>query len=495
MSSKESLNEIELEKIINLWNKQHQGSDKAHKTAFITGDWTYQKIVAGLNELEVASLKDILREDICIAFGVPPAVIGIPKYAQYSNSKEQKEMFWTQEIIPESKDFEDTITLWLRNNYGQRDIFAEYDLMASSVIAQMEEERHKTYKEYGDGGYWSRNEVRAEMGRIQVPGADDLLVSAMLVPIGTVPNKKTINSANLKTKSAFSSRRPLSKEARIKLWKRFDVLLRSKDNKFKSTMQKQFREQEKRVIKRWHEFTEDKLGLLLFDGSISNDIKRWHEFTKGNIYKALDDFDPFTIEDEIVYFGRATRALFMSFIQDAGNLSFVDIGIDRDFILTPKVLSWIAKTIKDDFKLVHISTRDEIIEAIREGIGEGESIWQIEERLKGVFDKAHDYRSERIARTEVLGANNFGTIEGYEQSEVVEGKEWLATQDKRARDWHADPFPKGADGQVVGLNEQFVLNIPGGGEEYADYPGDPNLSAANRINCRCTTLAVLKKEE
>lgn len=57
---------------------------------------------------------------------------------------------------------------------------------------------------------------------------------------------------------------------------------------------------------------------------------------------------------------------------------------------------------------------------------------------------------------------------------------WVAILDERTRDWHAE-----ADGQEVGVNEPFIVN----GEEL-DYPGDPNGSDDNIINCRCASIPV-----
>jgi SPP1 gp7 family putative phage head morphogenesis protein len=129
-----------------------------------------------------------------------------------------------------------------------------------------------------------------------------------------------------------------------------------------------------------------------------------------------------------------------------------------------------------------------IEEGIKKGIEEGESIVQIEKRIEKMIE--NDFalsvprRLEYIVRTETLGAMNFGHICGYEQSGVVEKKEWLATMDERVRDAHAE-----ADGQIVGMDEPFVV-----GGEALEYPGDPAGSPENVINCRCTVLPVLKEE-
>ena len=55
-------------------------------------------------------------------------------------------------------------------------------------------------------------------------------------------------------------------------------------------------------------------------------------------------------------------------------------------------------------------------------------------------------------------------------------KIWVATLDGNTRDAHA-----GADGQEVPIDMPFNV-----GGEALMFPGDPNGSAENVINCRCS---------
>ena len=88
------------------------------------------------------------------------------------------------------------------------------------------------------------------------------------------------------------------------------------------------------------------------------------------------------------------------------------------------------------------------------------------------------------ARTEVLPRYHEGQVEGMRQSGVIEKKEWLSAFADDSRDEHM-----AADGQVVGIDESFVV----GGESLA-YPGDPGGSATNIINCLCDVLPVVSEE-
>lgn len=90
-------------------------------------------------------------------------------------------------------------------------------------------------------------------------------------------------------------------------------------------------------------------------------------------------------------------------------------------------------------------------------------------------------RALRIARTETTTAANYGAVIGGESSDYEVGKTWVPILDMNTRPAHAE-----MDGTpAISMNEAFVV----GGEELM-YPGDPNGSASNVINCRCA-LAVI----
>ena len=95
-------------------------------------------------------------------------------------------------------------------------------------------------------------------------------------------------------------------------------------------------------------------------------------------------------------------------------------------------------------------------------------------------------RSKSIARTETTSALNSGhyhAIQDIEASDMVVGKEWLAIGDDSTCETHLN-----AHGQIAPKGQSFVV----GGFE-CRYPGDVLLPAAERIRCRCTTIAAFKE--
>lgn len=158
-----------------------------------------------------------------------------------------------------------------------------------------------------------------------------------------------------------------------------------------------------------------------------------------------------------------------------------------DFTLdNPRMRDFLSARANQLAGQVTTTTYDQIVRAMSEGTIAGETLDEIAARIRHVFDVADTARSVTIARTEVISAYNGATAEFAAEvgTDVVGGQEWIATRDGRTREDHA-----GADGQVVVGVGPFDV-----GGEQLEYPGDPNGSPDNIINCRCA-LALLTPED
>lgn len=144
-----------------------------------------------------------------------------------------------------------------------------------------------------------------------------------------------------------------------------------------------------------------------------------------------------------------------------------------------------------------VRTPDEVFDYIRvavdEGISEGEGIPELAERIDQQLlrtgTERWTNRAVVVARTESISAYNGGTNDAFQAVSDETGdafeKVWLATMDHRTRDTHFI-----ADGQRVPYGSPFIVGgFPG------FFPGDPDLPAQERIQCRCTFLVVEPGED
>jgi len=159
----------------------------------------------------------------------------------------------------------------------------------------------------------------------------------------------------------------------------------------------------------------------------------------------------------------------------------------------PVVIEWLKTHAGTN--IVHINdttwalTLRRIRRELAVGLDAGESTAllrnRIRDSIKGIHTMNRNVRARTIARTEVTGASNVGTLTGFKQSDVVESKEWLSAGDGDVRDEdfsHVD-----ADGEIVQLGKEFKET-----GEAMEYPGDQGGSPGNVINCRCTMNPILK---
>jgi uncharacterized protein with gpF-like domain len=151
---------------------------------------------------------------------------------------------------------------------------------------------------------------------------------------------------------------------------------------------------------------------------------------------------------------------------------------------TQEILNYFAQHLFDKVVLpISDTTRAYIMKVISKGIDEGWSIQQMVEEIER--EDYLDGRVRRILRTESNRAINYGNELAADKFEYKTQKRWISVHDSRTRHAHLS-----ADGQTV--NQDGSFNVGG---EQLEFPGDPNGSGANTINCRCFSEVVAMRDE
>lgn len=134
---------------------------------------------------------------------------------------------------------------------------------------------------------------------------------------------------------------------------------------------------------------------------------------------------------------------------------------------------------------------EDVIKAIQSKLTNGTSLANLRDiifeigKRSGTFYK---YQALRIARTETTASANFSAMATASKSKLLLEKEWISVQDNRTRVTPYDHFDMNK--QKQDLDKPFLV----GGEEIM-YAGDPNASAGNVINCRCSVAFVPKRDK
>lgn len=123
-----------------------------------------------------------------------------------------------------------------------------------------------------------------------------------------------------------------------------------------------------------------------------------------------------------------------------------------------------------------------VADAIAEGLNESQTGALIQSYIETESTSISMFRSRMIARTETHGASQVASFYAAYASGIDVKKEWASAISDRTREAHL-----AANGQVREMNEFYDV----GGEPMM-YPGDPDGSAGNVINCRCINLIMPK---
>lgn len=144
--------------------------------------------------------------------------------------------------------------------------------------------------------------------------------------------------------------------------------------------------------------------------------------------------------------------------------------------------NWIATFGVLEVKRITKTTLRDVRKVIDEGVAEGLSERQIAAKIRAVSAVFAGNRAQTIARTETHSSSNVAAQATAEATGLNMRRQWVSSKGERTRHTHRE-----ADGQIVGMNENFTV-----GGASLRYPGD-QLAGSPRetINCRCAVVFIL----
>lgn len=145
---------------------------------------------------------------------------------------------------------------------------------------------------------------------------------------------------------------------------------------------------------------------------------------------------------------------------------------------------------------VNDETEKQLRASLTEGINAGESGYELRARVEAVMGLAATSRADLIAQTEVARAQSASDVFAWQQSGIVEGKEWYTAQDERVC-----RFCGPMHGRVIELTSNYFDKGDVQSEDYQNRDGDNKKAvyhhdyddvpgAPLHPRCRCTLLPV-----
>jgi HK97 family phage portal protein len=449
-------------RMVDAWKKLYSG-DQQHSVAVLEGGLTFQALTPPVKDMMFPQLRDAMIEDICAAFGVPPFMVGILKFANYANANAQERLFWKNCIVPIAKLFEDAINLKLPKRLGQ-DFTTKHNF--DKIEALQEDQTQKSTRIVGqyNGGLITRNEGRAQLGYDEVDGGDEFKAAATFGGLPAVTDETQLgdNSSGMTAKSTLVKLAP---------WQLHEKTLQKYEKPFAEFMASFFRSQLRRVMADIDKAT----------GGLRSSL---FVFVTKDSLKPDDAHKIFDADAEKKALRKAAQPKVTSVMQSQYNATISRLGVDSVFNVTNPRVAHIIETGLNKLVGVNDTTYDAIKQRLIDAYENGDSIETLKKNIRGMYDEWYAGRSLTIAQTEMNKYVNGGTLAAYRDSGVVQRKVWSTNMDGNERDSHA-----AADGQSVGLDEKFVV-----GDDLLDCPSDPNGSAGEVINCRCGMTSIVEGE-
>lgn len=157
--------------------EQYSGSGNAGRPMLLEGglDWTQMGLSP--TDMGIIEAKFASARDVCLAFGVPPQLLGIPGDSTYSNYSEARLSFWEDTALPLLDMILTDWNAWLAAPYGV-ELRADVD-----SIPAIAEKRLKLWDMANASTDLTINERRAMKGYGPINGGDVVLVSSAQIPL------------------------------------------------------------------------------------------------------------------------------------------------------------------------------------------------------------------------------------------------------------------------------------------------------------------------
>lgn len=459
------------EQIEKTLEKRFKGKDKAHRWAVFRIDMEMKSLAMSPTEAQFIEGMKWSLDDICRAYKVPPDLVGGQR--TYENVNAAYKGVWTNAVIPAGKFLASGLIEQLLPMFpGEADLL-EFDATEIEVLQEAKSQAWTREKEQISAGAITINEWRADQGLERVEWGDVFWKAISLEPVDSAEAPRLLSDGTTdpteepppvegdtppeedtsQQQSKRNQRIVFGSEAHRQIWSRYIRRTEREEQKVGKAAADLFLRQKDSIIDR---------------------LK-----SKGRTIEEAAA-EPFDQAQWLKAFREAMRPVIRDVVLAAGAEAYSDLAITAEFdVQTSAVITFIERRAQRFAKEVNDTTYQMLKDSLAEGIKNGEGINELADRVEAVMGARIESSYETIARTEVIGAYNGGTLAAWKQSEIVVGKTWLAALDDRTRTSH-----QAAHGQTRKLEEDFEV-----GSGRGPAPGQMG-SAQEDINCRCVMNSI-----
>lgn len=410
-------------------NDRFAGTRNARKIAVLGGNAKYQRTALTPLESDFSTSRKDNRDEIFIAFGVPPQLGGSQESSTYNNYNSSILIFWFSTLIPLLDDIKAELNFVFNDELSDNESI-DYDLSNIKAIIDSKLSQSETAKILFEMGVPFERLDKIfdfKVGEFENWGQS-------YIKIGDAVAEKAVLPASERQSSPFrlveyrSMQDDLEKTSN-KNYKIFNQLLQYQKSKIFEAVEK---------------------GEGLDAERIIDDTKKKWEEKITEIY----------VDTAIEY-----------------GLKIIDQQRSSAEIIREAVLRYLVSetVVLIELSAISLNTSTSVVEQVAEGIAQGWSVNQIQQALVdvGIFSES---RALGLARTISGNAANLGQ---WTSAKIVGAthKTWLTSRFE-VRESHQK-----MEGKRVKMDDFFYV---GSNKDKARYPLDNNLPPAERMNCRCT---------
>jgi HK97 family phage portal protein len=472
-------------------DQRFKGVDKAHRWGVFRMEVKMQQAGVTPKDAEFLGLAALTLEDACRAYKIPLDIMGGQR--SYQNINAALRMLYDFCIVPESTFIAEELTEFLLPMFGREADEAAFDL--DGVIVLQEDANEQWNREQGQltSGVMTINEWREDKGLDVVEWGDVWWAPMGVTAVrdgeeagskgqegeggteGTEGEEGEVDADE--TDEEGNASRGLAGAVDIRMVEYGGLEHQRLWNRYVGRVGPQEAELGEVVAGLFRRLQTSILDRLLGRG------------TQAQFERSIEDvlLEPFNRSRWERTFREETRPVIEVILRFHAVAALADLGLEEGvlFEILPHVIRFLEGRAQRFAREILDTTWTALKGSLNEGILAGETIQQLEVRVRDIMGERIASSSEVIARTEVVGASNGGILEAWRQSGVVAEKIWIsALIPGRTRESHF-----AAHGQTVPLDADFLV---GGGSGPA--PGQIGL-AGEDINCLCTMSAVVRGAE
>lgn len=513
LSTEQKLTQDIVNRLRAQWEREYGGTEKAHRMAILEGGLSLTAFSLSQRDMDFLLGQKYNRDKIFALFQTPKTVLGMTEDVNLANAEATDLIFSKRVVKPNIESIVDVLNeFYLPLFPGSENMFFDFE----DPVPENVEKKLLRYKELFNIGAITPNEVRSAEGLDEVEGLDNFYLPLNYLPVTSESRDPEVADEPIKfTGSQRTTRKYLRPEKMIIKVRReitgkvlsavadvtrgkMSSILKSEANDLaeqdmpKSTWsvekQEAFWKRMVRLSEQFEKRYQDEL-VKYFGRQKEAVLARFNDVTKA--------FDPKDINKVLFEVGVENKLainvllpIIKALMEEHGNDVLEELGItDIAFNTTDEAVRFFTtdRGLRG-IKALNRVTKSKLRKQLQQGIQLGESIAQIERRIRNVYEEATRVRSIRIARTEVLKATNQATLEAYKQSGVVTGKEWFTALDEKVCQWCAP-----MQGRVKALDNDYFIQ----GESFVGKEGGKINFEIDDVSapplhpmCRCTLIPI-----